>query len=392
MHKIVKNRVNSVPLLDVGRDHRQLKAEMMEAIAEIIDSGQFIGGPHCKNLERRVAEICQTEFAIGCASGSDALLLALIACDVGPGDEVICPSFTFFATASAVERLGATPIFVDIDPVSFNLDPSLIKTLITNRTRAIIPVHLFGQCCDMDPIMDLARERNLWVIEDAAQAIGANYHGKPAGSIGDVGCFSFYPTKNLGGMGDGGMLTSNDPDLADRISLLANHGMRPRYHHQEIGINSRLDAIQAAVLGIKIQQLGQWTRARAENARTYCQLFSEIGLTDEIMLPEMVHDNSVHAWNQFTVRIPDGRRDSIRQHLADVQVGTEVYYPIPLHLQKCFDHLCYETGSLPVSEQAAAEVLSLPIFPELTWAEINCVVQCLATAMASQQVSLRKAS
>ena len=386
------NKLTSVPLLDVSRGNGQLKSEIMETVREIIDSGRFVGGPHCQALERSVAEICQTEFAVGCASGSDALLLALMIRDIGPGDEVICPSFTFFATASAIERLGAVPVFVDIDPISFNMDVNHLESAITERTRAIIPVHLFGQCCDMDPIMELARQRDLFVIEDAAQAIGATYRGKPAGSIGDVGCFSFYPTKNLGGFGDGGMLTTNDPDLADRIRLVASHGMRPRYYHQEMGINSRLDSIQAAILNIKIQKLNEWSKARAANAAVYCRRISEVGLGEELILPTSVHEKSVHVWNQFTVRIPNGWRDNVRQQLTDVNVGTEIYYPIPLHQQKCFDHLCYEIGSLPETERAAAEVLSLPIFPELAEAEIELVVSSLAKAMNTQQASLPLAS
>ena len=261
--------VDSVPLLDVCRGNQPLKQEILETVSEIFDSGRFIGGPHCQSLERAVNDICDTEFSVGCASGSDALLLALMACDIGTGDEVICPSFTFFATASAIERLGATPVFVDIEPDSFNMDVECLSAAVTKRTKAIIPVHLFGQCCDMDPIVGLARDFNLKVIEDAAQAIGATYQGRPAGSIGDIGCFSFYPTKNLGGCGDGGMLTTKDADLADRLRLLANHGMRPRYYHQEIGVNSRLDAIQAAVLRIKIRYILKWSDDRARNAKLY---------------------------------------------------------------------------------------------------------------------------
>ena len=384
--------LNSVPLLDVCRSNQPLKQELLETIGEIIDSGRFVGGPHCQSLERIVAEICQVEFAVGCASGSDALLLALMARDIGPGDEVICPSFTFFATASAIERLGATPVFIDIDPVSFNLDPALLESLITERTKAIIPVHLFGQCCDMDPILEIARDRNLYVVEDAAQAIGADYLGQPAGSLGDVGCFSFYPTKNLGGFGDGGILTTNNAELADRLRLLANHGMRPRYYHLEIGINSRLDSIQAAVLGIKIRHLAEWTAQRAENARLYSRLLTDNSLANEIILPESVHDNSTHVWNQYTIRIPNGWRDHVRQQLSDANIGTEIYYPIPLHQQKCFEHLCCEFGSLSETERASSDVLSLPIFPELTKAEIACTVSALSQAMSTQRMEMRLVS
>lgn len=384
--------VKSVPLLDVCRGNAPLKEEIMATLSDIFDSGRFVGGPHCQSLERTVSEICDTEFAIGCASGSDALLLALMARDIGPGDEVICPSFTFFATASAIDRLGATPVFVDIDPVSYNLDPALLESAITPRTRAIIPVHLFGQCADMNPIMEIAAQYDLYVIEDAAQAIGATYEGRPAGSIGDVGCFSFYPTKNLGGCGDGGILTTNNPEIADRLRLLANHGMRPRYYHQEIGVNSRLDSIQAAILGIKIRHLQAYSSNRQNNARLYTQLFRDSGFVNEIELPEIVHTNSQHVWNQYTIRIPNGWRDNIRQQLSDVNVGTEIYYPIPLHRQECFQDLCYELGSLPETERASGEALSLPIFPELTKAEITYVVEQLARAMSTQHSQLRMAA
>ena len=384
--------VTSVPLLDVCRGNRPLKEEIMATLSDIFDSGRFVGGPHCQSLERTVSEICDTEYAVGCASGSDALLLALMARDIGPGDEVICPSFTFFATASAIERLGATPVFVDIDPVSYNLDTSLIESAITDRTRAIIPVHLFGQCADMDAIMDIAQANGLYVIEDAAQSIGATYKGRPAGSIGDVGCFSFYPTKNLGGCGDAGILTTNNAEIADRLRLLANHGMRPRYYHQEIGVNSRLDSIQAAILGIKIRHLQKYSVARQRNADLYTKLFRASGFVNEINLPQEVHSDSRHVWNQYTIRIPNGWRDNIRQQLTDVNVGTEIYYPIPLHRQQCFQHLCYELGSLPETEQASSEVLSLPIFPELSESEIHYVVGQLTQAMSAQQTQLKMAS
>ena len=382
--------INSVPLLDVSRGNGPLKEEILSTIAEIVESGRFVGGPHCQSLENAVAGICDTEFAIGCASGSDAILLALMANDIGPGDEVICPSFTFFATASAITRLGATPVFIDIDPITFNLDVSLLESAISEKTRAIIPVHLFGQCCDMDSIIQIAHEHKIFIIEDAAQAIGASFRGQPAGSMGDVGCFSFYPTKNLGGFGDGGMVTTNDPVLADRLRLIANHGMRPRYYHQEIGVNSRLDSIQAAVLGIKIRHLQEWTQGRIQNAELYRRYILESGMGSQIELPLPPNDDSIHVWNQFTIRIANGWRDHVRQQLSDRNVGTEIYYPIPLHMQKSFDYLCNELGSLPETEQAAGEVLSLPIFPELTEQEIRFVVDSLAAAMRSQVPSYSK--
>lgn len=380
-------QIASVPLLDVGRSNSPLKGEFLDAISSLIDAGSFIGGKACQSFENAIARFCQTEFAIGCASGSDALLLALMALDIGPGDEVICPSFTFFATASAIERLGATCVFADIDPATFNINARTIYPLISERTRAIIPVHLFGQCCEMAPIMHLAAEHDLVVIEDAAQAIGATCKGQPAGSIGHIGCFSFYPTKNLGGFGDGGMITTNNPETADRMRLLANHGMRPRYFHREIGINSRLDAMQAAILEIKLRHLPDWMASRAANAEYYRQLFQASGLADEIQIPESVESGSRHVWNQFTIRIPNGMRDAIRQRLNAAHVGTEIYYPIPLHRQECFAHYGYPPGSLPETERAAEEVLSLPIFPELSGDEIGHVVQIIAASLPSRVVN-----
>lgn len=390
-HHDVDPTINSVPLLDVCRGNAPLKDEIMGLLSEAIDTGRFIGGAHCKALEDSVANISNTEFAVGCASGSDALLLALMALNIGPGDEVICPSFTFFATASAITRLGATPILVDIDPATFNMDTNLIEPLVTKRTKAIIPVHLFGQCCDMDPILDIAKRHNLKVVEDAAQSIGAMYKGQPAGSIGDIGCFSFYPTKNLGGFGDGGMLTAGDAQLADSLRLLANHGMRPRYYHQEVGINSRLDSMQAAILQVKIQKLPEWTAARNANAARYVDLFNEFGLVDDLVLPVTQDSDSLHVWNQFTVRVPNGWRDNVRQQMTDMNVGTEIYYPIPIHIQSCFDYLMVERGSLPETETAASEVLSLPIFPELREQEQRYVVDCLSKAMQTQQTRMRVA-
>ena len=378
---IQQQLVNSVPLLDVSRGMRPLKQEILQAVTDIIDAGCFVGGPYCQTFEQAAAEYCQTEFAIGCASGSDALLLALMALEIGPGDEVICPSFTFFATVSAIDRVGASCVFADIEPATFNLDPDVLPSLISDRTRAIIPVHLFGQCCDMDPILQLAAKHQLAVIEDAAQAIGATYKHRAAGSLGDVGCFSFYPTKNLGACGDGGLLTTNRPEVADRLRLLANHGMRPRYHHQEIGLNSRLDALQAAILTIKLSQLSPWIEARHKNATTYRQRLQDIETATEIILPTTLFKNSRHVWNQFTIRILNGRRDEVRDFLSQSQIGTEIYYPIPQHLQPCFAHYGYTVGSLPETERAASEVLSLPIFPELTLEELDFVAEKVSEAV-----------
>lgn len=383
--------INSVPLLDVGRGNRLLKSEIMATLSEIIDSGWFVGGPHVADLEKSVAEISGAEFGVGCASGSDALLLALMAIGIEPGDEVICPSFTFFATASAIRRLGATPVFADIIPATFNMNAQVLEGLITERTRAIIPVHLFGQCCDMDPILAIAKQHQLHVIEDCAQSIGASDKGRPAGSMGMVGCFSFYPTKNLGGFGDGGMLTCNDADVADQLRLLANHGMRPRYYHKAIGINSRLDAMQAAVLGIKIRHLNEYSEARRANANRYCELIQTAGI-DQIVCPPGQTFGCDHVWNQFTIRIPDGKRDQVRQAMSAKQVGTEIYYPVPMHQQECFLDVPVAFGTLNETERAAAEVLSLPIFPELTEAEQRFVIESLAEVLSKLEITSRHAA
>lgn len=372
--KATANDLAPVPFLDVGRGNGPLREELLAACARVIDSGRFLHGPDCELLERSVASISGTAHAISCASGSDALLLALLALDVGPEDEVIVPSFTFFATASAAWRLGATPVFVDIDPATFNLDPAQLAAAITPRTKAIIPVHLFGQCADMASILGVARAHGIYVVEDAAQAIGASYRGEAAGSLGDIGCFSFYPTKNLGGLGDGGMLTTNSDELAQRLRLLAEHGMSPRYYHQLVGINSRLDSLQAAALNVKLTRLADWTRARHDNAARYTELFAAADLDAVLDLPAAPSDGD-HTWNQYTIRVPGGGRDALRAHLAAAGIGSEIYYPVPLHLQACFASLGYEAGSLPETERAAEEVLSLPIFPELTLEEQRRVVR-----------------
>jgi dTDP-4-amino-4,6-dideoxygalactose transaminase len=392
--------VKSVPLLDVNRGTAPLRDEILAALTRVVDSGRFLFGPDVGQLEASVAELCGVEHAVACASGSDALLLALMALDIGEGDEVILPSFTFFATASAVWRLGARPVFVDIDPQTFNIDPQQVEDAITPLTRAIIPVHLYGQCADMDAIGEIAERHNLQVIEDTAQAIGAKFSGQPAGSLSAISCLSFYPTKNLGAFGDAGMLTTNDDNLAQRLRLFAGHGMSPRYYHQVVGINSRLDSIQAAVLNVKLTRLAEGTAARAENARRYQELFNRAGLIGRITLPA-TDPRCEHVWNQYTIRIPHGQRchsagglrdnscgglrDAIKAQLAAANIGCEVYYPVPLHLQQCFQSLNNEPGSLPRTERAAAEVLSLPIFPELTAAEQDSVVARLAEILAKPQ-------
>lgn len=373
-----------VPLLDVCRGNKELREEILSAVGEVFDSGYFVGGPNCKKFETAFAEMCDTRFAIGCASGSDALLLALMAVGVEPGDEVIVPSFTFFATVSAVWRLGATPVFIDIDPHTFNMDAEKLERLISPCTKAVIPVHLYGQCADMRMINTVASECGIAVIEDAAQSIGAEFDGEAAGSMGHIGCFSFYPTKNLGGLGDGGMLTTNDPGIEHRLRMLANHGMNQRYYHEAVGINSRLDAIQATALNIKLSRIDEYTRGRTKNAARYRQLITARGLSNLVTTPTQF-DCRRHVWNQFTIRVGSEIRDAVRQDLADRGVGTEIYYPVPMHLQKCFKSLGYEAGSLPETERASGEVLSLPIFPELTELEQIRVIDALAESIHAQK-------
>lgn len=372
-----KQTSSPVPLLDVSRGYGELREELLAAVARVCDSGQYVLGPDVQELEKNIALYCGVEHAVSCASGSDALLLALMALGIKRGDQVITPSFTFFATASAVWRLGATPVFVDIDPATFNLSPAAVEAAITPATKAIIPVHLFGQCAEMAPILATARWHGIGVIEDAAQAIGAQYRGQFAGTVGDVGCFSFYPTKNLGGFGDGGMLTTRNADLAARLTLLRGHGMRPRYYHREVGINSRLDSLQATMLNVKLRRLEAWTQMRQANAERYRELFYAAGLGDFLVQPHAAPDQR-HVWNQYTIRVREGERDRLREHLAAAGVGTEIYYPLPLHLQDCFRELGYRVGSLPETERAAAEALSLPIFPELTAKEQETVVAQIA--------------
>jgi dTDP-4-amino-4,6-dideoxygalactose transaminase len=380
---------SSVPLLDVNRGNRLLRDEILDSIAVVVDSGKFLHGPQVGELECTVAGLCQTKYAIACASGSDALLLALMASDIQPGDEVIVPSFTFFATASAVSRLGAIPVFVDIDPHTYNICPEEIAANVTSRTKAIIPVHLFGQCAAMDKIMSIAHRHHIEVIEDAAQAIGAEYRNKPAGSWGDVGCLSFYPTKNLGGMGDGGMMVCNQPELAAKLRLMASHGMQPRYYHKCVGINSRLDTIQAAILNVKLAHLNAYTQARQRNAARYQKLFANEGMERWIELPYAASD-AIHVWNQYGIRVPDGMRDALRKHLTECGIGNEVYYPVPLHLQECFQDLGYTQGCLPETEKAAQEILHLPIYPELTESEQDAVVDGIKRFYVSG--SLRRAA
>jgi dTDP-4-amino-4,6-dideoxygalactose transaminase len=375
----------SVPLLDVGRGNAPHREEFLEAIGKVIDSGRFFFGPDVEELEREIAAYSQVDNAIGCASGSDALLLALMALEIGPGDEVIVPSFTFFASVSCITRLGATPVFVDIRPDTFNIDAEKIESAITSRTKAIIPVHLFGQCAEIDRICQIAADRDIPVIEDAAQAIGAAYNSRPAGSWGAVGCFSFYPTKNLGGMGDGGMMTTGDAAMADRLRLYAAHGMRPRYYHQVVGINSRLDTFQAAVLRIKLRYLEAGVEARQANANRYGEMLADSGLVDsgQIQLPYR-DPSAFHVWNQYSIRVGAGQRDQLKASLAEQGIGTEIYYPVPMHQQKCFASIEIGRDGLPETEAASAQILNLPIYPELRIDEQTRVVESICRFFTRQ--------
>lgn len=362
-----------VPLLDLKAQYEALRDEFHAAIERVVASQQFILGPEVEALEEEVAAYSHCRYGIGVSSGTDALLVSLMAIGIRPGDEVITTPYTFFATAGSIARLGAKPVFVDIDPRTYNLDPAGIEAVITPHTKAIIPVHLFGQMADMDPIMAIAERHSLYVIEDSAQAIGAEYKGRRAGSIGHLGCFSFFPSKNLGGFGDGGMVTTNDPSLADKVRLLRGHGARPKYYHKVVGGNFRLDALQAAVLRVKLKYLNEWTAARQHNAERYRQLFTAAGVP--VGLP---YDAGYgrHIYNQFVIR--SKRRDALMAHLKANAIGCEIYYPVPLHLQECFADLGYQAGDFPASEEAAQETIAIPVYPELTEAQQRRVVEVVA--------------
>jgi len=354
-----------------------LRDQLVEALARVCDSGAFVLGPEVERLEQALSHYCHCEHAIACASGSDALLLALMALNVGPGDEVIVPSFTFFATASAAVRLGAKPVFADIDPFTYNISPREVARLIHKNTKAIIPVHLFGQAAEMEPILELAKQHEIFVIEDAAQAIGAEYQGHRVGSLGQIGCFSFYPTKNLGAMGDAGMITTRNANLAEQLRVLRVHGMKPRYYHLRIGINSRMDAFHAATLLVKFNHLESWVNERSQIAERYYELFTEFKLERIVILPHIAPQRR-HVWNQFVIRVPHGLRDALRTYLQDRRIGTEIYYPLGLHEQACFQDLGYAPSDLPVTFAASREVLALPIFPGLTAEEQRSVVATIA--------------
>ena len=370
-----------VPLLDLKAQYATIREEVRAAVDRVLESQYFILGPEVEALEAEVAAYCQCRYGIGVSSGSDALLVALMAIDLQPGDEVITTPYTFFATAGAIARLGAKPVFVDIDPATYHIDPARLEAAVTPRTRAILPVHLYGQMADMDPVMVVAERHGLYVIEDAAQAIGAEYKGRRAGSIGHMGCFSFFPSKNLGGVGDGGMVTTNDPALADRLKLLRGHGARPKYHHKVVGGNFRLDALQAAVLRVKLPYLDGWTAARQRNADFYRRLFAESGLAadDQILLP-VDAGYGRHIYNQFVIRTV--RRDALASYLKEQQIGSEVYYPLPMHLLECFAGLNLPAGTFPASEAAAQETLALPIYPELSGEMLQRVVQAVTAFTA----------
>lgn len=365
-----------VPLLDLTEQNRLLRPEIEAALGRVLDTNAFILGGEVKALEDELAAYCGTKYAIGCASGSDALLLALLALDVKAGDEVITTPYSFFATVSAITRLGATPVFVDIDPLTYNLDVSQIESKITERTKAIQPVHLYGQCADMAELRKVVAKHGIPLVEDAAQAIGAEENGVRAGAMSEIGCFSFYPSKNLGGMGDGGFMTTDDDELAERLFALRVHGSKQRYYHKWVGLNSRLDGFQGAVLRVKLPYLDSWSNKRKANAGLYRELFTDAGLTEQVGLP-YERENVRHIYNQFVVRVP-GKRDGLRAFLTEKGIGTDIYYPVSLHLQECFEYVGYKEGDLPESEKASRETLALPIYPELRPEQLEYVVDAIA--------------
>jgi len=371
--------VSGVPLLDVSASYPEVWNKVESEMADVMRSGRFILGSKVSELEEKIADYCQSKYAVGVSSGTDALLISLMAADIRARDEVITSPYTFFATGGAVARLGAVPVFVDIDEASFNLDPALIEARITEKTRAIIPVHLYGQCADMDPILDVARRHNLVVIEDAAQAIGSEYKNRRAGSMGDYGCFSFFPTKNLGGFGDGGIVTTSSKENYDRLVSLRVHGSKPKYYHKVVGGNFRLDPIQAAVVSAKLDRLEGWTAKRRQNAATYTDLIEKNDLASLVRPPAEVFPR--HIYNQYVVRV-GARRDELKDYLAGKKVATEIYYPLPLHLQECFAGLGYKEGDLSVSEKAANETLALPISQEVSKDQQEYVVQSMKAFLA----------
>lgn len=377
-----------VPLCDIQAQYRALKDGIDAAVLRVLASGQAILGPEVAAFEQETAAFCGARFGVGCGSGTDALVLALHALGIGPGDEVIVPPFTFFATASAVCRVGAKPVFADIDPVTFNIDPNQIEARITPATRAVVPVHLFGQCCDMDAIWDIAEQNRLHVIEDAAQSFGSEYKGKRCGTLGAVACLSFYPTKNLGALGDAGLVTTDDPAVDKKLRALRVHGSEVKYYHKFIGYNMRLDAVHAAVLRVKLPHVANWLSGREAAAARYDALIEGANLHGFMRRPTTRPERR-HTFNQYVVRVPAHHRDALVKHMKDSGVGVEVYYPLSLHQQECFKFLGYRTGDFPTSEQAAGEVLALPMFPELTEAQQARVVEVIGTYLRQ---SVRRAA
>lgn len=370
-----------IPLLDLRAQYESIRAEVEEAVRRVFESQQFILGPDVAALEQEVAAYCGVRHAVGCGSGTDALLLALRALGIGPGDEVLTTPFTFFATAGAIANVGARPVFADIDPATFNLDPERARAAMERhpRIKAVLPVHLYGLCADMDPLLELARQRGIPVIEDAAQAIGAEYRGRRAGSMGAIGCFSFFPTKNLGGAGEGGILTTNDGALAERLRALRVHGSRVRYFHDEVGTNSRLDTLQAAVLRVKLRRLEEWTHRRIRIAALYREKLAALGAA--VVPPPLPPWPARHVYHQFVIRAPE--RDSLRSRLLASGIGCEIYYPLPLHRQRCFASLGYAEGAFPESERAAREALALPVYPELSEDAVMEICNTIARHFAS---------
>ena len=366
-----------VPLLDLTMQYASIRAEIHAAIDRVCASQQFIGGPELESFEQEIAAAIGVPFAVGVSSGTDALLVSLMALGIGPGDEVITPTFSFFATAGSVVRTGARPVFVDVDPVTLTIRAEDVARVLGPRTKALIPVHLYGLCADMAPLQALAADAGISIVEDAAQALGATYHGRQAGGLGTIGCFSFFPSKNLGAFGDAGLVTTSDEALAARIKRLRNHGAEQRYYHREIGGNFRLDALQAAVLRVKLPHLARWNAAREANAQTYRRLFEAAGLT-QVVLPDSAPDRR-HIYHQFVVRLPE--RDRVRALLTERGVGTDVYYPVPFHRQECFAGLTPADRHFPEADRAAADVLALPIFPELTPAQQAHVVEVIAEGL-----------
>lgn len=363
-----------VPLLDLTAQYAPLRAQILEAITRVCDSQRFILGPETQAMERELAAMLTVTDAIGVSSGTDALLVAMMAIGIKPGDEVITSTYSFFATAGCITRLGARPVLVDIDPITYNIDPAGVARALTTKTRAIIPVHLYGHCADMDGLLEVANSAGVPIIEDACQSIGATWQGRQSGSMGALGCFSFFPSKNLGAFGDGGLVTTQDASLGAEVRLLRGHGAQRRYYHDRVGGNFRLDELQAAVLRVKAPHLAEWTAARRRNADRYRALFAELGLT-QVTLP-VEQPGAFHIYNQFIVRLP--QRDAVKDHLQAKGIGCEVYYPVPFHLQECFKDLGYAAGAFPEAERAAAETLALPIFGELTEAQQRHVVSTIA--------------